>query len=114
MLGGPENPPQPRLSCVEENSGDLLFTAIRTAKATWRDAWPKVRAREYPLSAIDFDKLFRSTIEYLDLGSQRVLARYDLNHWILACLPGNRVALYCETEDGDVYVQISQVRLVRR
>ena len=112
-IGTPDRPPQPRLSCIAEDTEGNIWVAIRVAKATWRDAWPSIRRPEYPISQIAFEKMFRTTIEVLNWRSRRVIARLDLDEWVFDCLPDRRFAAYHVDGEGISYVQMLWLDILR-
>ena len=112
-LGGRNKPPQPRVSCFAEDTNRYLWVAVRLPKITWREGWPKVTGNEVPVSAMAFNKMFRTTVEVLNPRSRRVVARFDMEDWILDCLPDRRFAMSVRAADGSFHVKIVQFDLLR-
>ena len=58
-----------------------------------------------------FEKLYSTTIELIDPVEARVLARRTIDQWVIAALPGRRIATYVVDRDGIPRVEISQIEL---
>lgn len=112
-LGGRNRPPQPRVSCIAEDNEGFLWVAVRMPKATWREGWPAMSGIEVPLAAMAFDKMFRTTLEVLNPRSRNVVARFELEDWILDCLPDRRFAINATEADGIFRVKIAWFELDR-
>jgi hypothetical protein len=98
---------------VQEDRGGLLWVFVLVAAPTWREAWPPEAAkrREVPAEKMAYGKLFRTTVEVIDPKAARVIARRMLNRWVIAVLPGGRVASYVEDSAGYPRVAIDAVSL---
>jgi hypothetical protein len=75
-------------------------------KATWREGWPAMSGAEYSLSAMAFEKMFRTTLEVLNPRARKVVARFELEDWILDCLPDRRFAVNETESDGTSRVKV--------
>lgn len=112
-LGTPNRPPQPRVSCIAEDKEGYLWVAVRMPKATWREGWPAISAAEYSLSAMAFEKMFRTNLEVLNPRARKVVARFELEDWILDCLPDRRFAINQTEFDGTSRVKVAWFSLDR-
>lgn len=70
-----------------------------------------MKAGEYPLSAIAFEKMFQTTLEVLNPRSRKVVARFELTDWILDCLPDRRFAINTTDSDGVFQVRVAMFEL---
>ncbi|MGQ0539160.1 MAG: hypothetical protein ACT4R6_09465, partial [Gemmatimonadaceae bacterium] len=113
LLGTPRSPPEPAITAVSEDAEGLIWTFVRVAAPTWRSAWPSA-AGEFEYRQIAMEKLFRTMVEVLDLGSKRVVARQMLSDWVIAALPDRRTAVYAVNDAGVPRIDILQLTLLGR
>jgi hypothetical protein len=109
-IGTPTIPPPPATSGVIE-AQDTLWTVLRLPADTWRSGWPNAAQREYAAREIAYERMFTSAIEVLDLGRGRVVARLFSKQWIVAILPGPRVAAYAVDDEGEPVITVSVLQL---
>lgn len=104
---------QPGIQDVVEDAQGRLWVIVHMPRPNWEDALPVLPpgVRELPVEAIEFDKLYRTTVEVLLPDEKRVLARTDLDVWIVSALPGNRAAIYGTTDLGYPFVRIVRLNL---
>jgi hypothetical protein len=112
-IGNPTTPPPPAISAIAEDSDGLLWVCVRVAAPTWREGWPSGKGAEFLYNKMSFDKMFQTTIEVIDPQARRVLARTTVPHWIVAALPGRRLAGYATDAEGEPHVEIFDVMLMR-
>ena len=112
-IGNPNSPPPPTISAIGANQ-DHVWVFASVAAEHWRDAWSKIPrdAREVT-GGIQFDKLFRTRIEVIDVKTRRVVVTGALESLTLASLPHNRVASYTVDSDGIAWVDILRVTIRR-
>jgi hypothetical protein len=112
-VGNPTTPPPSAISAIAEDPEGVLWVCVRVAAPTWREAWPTGKGAEFLYNKMSFDKMFQTTIEVIDPQARRVLARTTVPHWIVAALPGRRLAGYAVDAEGEPHVEIFDVALVR-
>jgi hypothetical protein len=105
--GTRDTPPSPRFTAVAEDTSGRLWSFLSVAAPTWREGWPKDRG-ETRVVAFSMEKMYRTVIEVLDPKENRVIARLQLNDWIIAVLPDNRAVVYTVNADG-----FPRLRIVR-
>lgn len=112
-LGTPTSPPPPAIQAVHADDDGRLWVFVAVAAPRWHEAWPgNVRARrEVRAQDMAFEKLYSTTIELIDPVEARVLARRTIDQWVIAALPGRRIATYVVDRDGIPRVEISQIEL---
>ena len=59
-----------------------------------------------------YERLYRTMVEVIDPTEGRVIARRTIDQWVIAALPGRRIAAYTADRDGIPQVEISQFELV--
>lgn len=111
-IGGPTRPPEPVISAVTSDSTGLVWVFVSVPAPTWRDGWPTQSGRgEFAVRNIDFSKIYRTTVEVIDLTRGRVVARKELDAYVLGALPGLRAATYTVDAAGIPRVGVVQLEL---
>lgn len=61
---------------------------MRVPSPNWRDAWARAdpTAREIPQRQVDWEKLYPTAVEVIDLATQRVIARTVIEEYIVDVL----------------------------
>ncbi len=109
---GPNAPPPPAIGGTWIDESGRLWVATRVPAPTWKSAWAGVQmAREIKTSSIAFELLYDTVLEVIDLSSARVLARKQLDGWILDVLPGGRLVKYNVDITGEPRVGLIDVQL---
>ncbi|MDQ8165246.1 MAG: hypothetical protein P3A28_05750 [Gemmatimonadota bacterium] len=100
-LGSPTRPPDSFLMGIERDANGLLWVFLRTPKETWKEGWPAMRPGQMEVSsrAIDYGKLYATTIEIIDPDAGRVVARQVIDRLIISAMPGRRVAFFSRDAD---------------
>lgn len=114
-VGGPQQAPTPIVSGILIDSTGLIWTFISRPAETWRQAWPKVGPGlvEIPVSAVAFEKLYKTTIEVIDPKQRRVVARLLTNTLIIEALPNQRAVAYTVDANGNRQVSVISLSLDR-
>ncbi|HEX6051172.1 MAG TPA: 6-bladed beta-propeller [Gemmatimonadaceae bacterium] len=112
-LGTPTSPPPPAIQAIHADGDGRLWVFVAVAAPTWREAWPGSASARGEVRAQDmaFEKLYRTTIELIDPVAARVVARRTIDQWVIAALPGHRIAAYTVDRDGIPRVEISRIEL---
>lgn len=105
-FGNPSTPPPPAISAIDEDEIDRVWVFVRIAAPTWRDVWPNAARQEYSVNRMALEKLFHTTIEVIDPGAQRVIARATVPYWIVSALPGMRAAAYSVDREGVPHIEV--------
>lgn len=114
-IGGPTRPPEPAISAIAEDDDGLLWIFVRIPSSTWRDAWPRTSERaELDYRSLAYEKLFRTMVEVLDPRAARIVARHEMNAWVVSALPGRRAAVYTTDADDIPRIQIIGLQLSGR
>jgi hypothetical protein len=106
-IGTRDTPPGPRFGDLAEDAQGWLWTFVSVAAPTWWDAWPRDQG-ELRVVAFNREKMYRTTIEVIDPKAGRVIARRQLDDWIISTLPGDRAVIYMVNDDG-----FPRLRIVR-
>ncbi len=106
-FGNRDTPPPNSVNAIADFGDGRLWVFINTAASTWREGWPKGEG-ELRASAFSFEKMVRTLVEVIDPASGRVLARRQLDEWIVATLPGHKAVIYMVGADD-----IPRLRVVR-
>jgi hypothetical protein len=114
--GTPHTPPGSFIQTMYESDG-RLWAVVRVPSPTWREAWrdfpEDMRARrEAPTRAIALEKLWRTTIEAIDLKAGRVLQRVTLEEQMSSFLPGGVAVIRAESQAGAPRLRIARLELV--
>jgi hypothetical protein len=115
-FGSAQEPPDPGISAILEDSTGLLWVFAKVPASTWRGAWPSGAhpGRGIPVQQIAHEKLFRTVIEVIDPRRRRVVARQTIPEYIVAALPGPRAAAYVVSGDGTPRIEILRLELRSR
>ena len=106
-LGSRDAPPGPTFTALHEDNAGRLWTFIAVAAPTWREGWPRGEG-ELRIAAFNLDKMYRTIIEVIDPAAGRVIARQQLDEWIVGVLPDGR-AIVNFVDQNDV----NRVRIVK-
>ena len=106
-MGTRDTPPPPRFTAVAEDGAGRLWTFVAVAAPTWREGWPKDEG-EFRVAAFSMEKMYRTMVEVLDLKAGQVIARRQLDYWIIGTLPEDRAVVYTVSADG-----FPRLRIVR-
>ena len=109
-LGKPDEPPPNSVQAIAEDAQGRLWVFISVAAPTWREGSPK-SAGEMRLSAFAREKMHRTVVEVIDAKAGRVIARRQLDEWIIAALSGGRAAVYTVDANDIPRLRIVQVGL---
>jgi len=114
--GRPGTPPTPMTASISEDEAGLVWLFIHTPAPTWNDAWPDNAARQREIRSRDvaWNSLYRTYVEVMDPVRARVVARQQVDGYILHTLPGGRAAFYRVDDDGIPRVQIVSLSLSGR
>ena len=113
-LGTSTSPPPPAIQAIDVDDNGRIWVFVAVAADTWREAWPgRARARrEVRAQDMAYEKLYRTMVEVIDPTEGRVITRRTIDQWVIAALPGRRIAAYTVDRDGIPQVEISQIELV--
>ena len=106
-LGLPDQAPPNGVQGIAEDRNGRVWVFTRVAAPTWREGWPKGTG-DMRISAFSQEKMFRTVVEVLDPKAGRVIARRQLDEWIIAALPEGRAVVYAVDADD-----IPRLRVVR-
>lgn len=114
-LGGPDAPPSAAISALDVDAEGLIWLYVRIPSPHWRDAWANANfgAREIPLRAIEWGRLFSTRVEVIDPMRGEVLAKTDIPGHVISALGDGRVALMVTSKLGGDEVRIDRVSLRR-
>ncbi|MCC6318779.1 MAG: hypothetical protein IT361_13945 [Gemmatimonadaceae bacterium] len=115
-LGTPRTAPSPAVSAMHEDDDGLLWVFLRVPAPDWPDAWPRAahEGGEVDYRQLDLSRLFDSIIEVIDPRSGALMASERVAEWVIASLPGGRIAAVEVDADGATRVRVSRVGLRRR
>jgi hypothetical protein len=107
---------RPSVAAIREDSSGLLWVAINVARPGWREGLPKLAPGVIEVSSrsISYERIYHTVIEVIDPRAGTVLARKQLNEWIVTLLPDGRVASYNVDIDGIPIISISRITLQGR
>jgi hypothetical protein len=113
--GGLTSPPSPRVTDIRASAGGSLWVFVAVAAPTWREGVPRLEPgqREVSVDAFANEKLYDTMVEVIDPVAGRLIVSTRLDRYIVSSLPGGRAAIYDTTNDGEPYVQIVQMGIVR-
>jgi hypothetical protein len=120
LRGGPQHPADPRISGISVDSAGLIWVFTLVAADDYKQHWPKTTApgggvTERSASTLpDFNKLYQTRIEVLDLRSARVVARATIRAAIISALPNAQAAAYAVTNSGIPQVTILSFSVARQ
>lgn len=114
-------PPPPEIQALQQDAKGLVWVFVSVAAPSWRDGYPSSRPpapvrRGMPEAgpgAFQYEKLYRTTVEVLDPVAGRVVARRTLDNWIVGTMGDGLAAIYDTTKDGEPFVHIVRLMLVR-
>ena len=114
-LGNLTTPPPPAMAGIQEDSDGLLWIFVRVPARNWREGWSQVPAgaREVPARLILLEKLFDTMIEVVDPTAGVVVARRQLNQYLVD-LPGSGQAAFYEEQNDQPIVRVMSLSLRRR
>jgi hypothetical protein len=94
-LGSPTTPPAAAVSGLRADSTGLLWAFISVPSEIWPSAWPARRPglAEVSSSSIAYERLYRTSIEVIDVRSKRVVTRAFTDAWVLAALSATRAVV---------------------
>ena len=111
---GPAKAPLPGISGTWIDGSGMLWVTTQVAAPGWASAWNDTpRFGEIKVSSIAMERLYNSVLELLDPVGARVVARLELNGWIIAVLPGGRLVKYSVDVTGEPRVSIIDAKLSR-
>ncbi len=112
---GPNSPPPPAISGTWVDASGLLWVATSVPAPGWKSAWSgmALTGGEIKVSSIAVELLYDTVLEVIDPVKARVVARAQLNGWILDVLPGTRLVKYSVDITGEPRVGIIDAKLVR-
>lgn len=104
---------RPVVQDVQEDRSGRLWIFLNMPLPDWEEALPVAPGSptEFPVEAIAFERMYVSRVEVLDPTTGRLVARTDLDSWIVSSFPRNRAAIYGTTELGVPFVRIVQLSL---
>ncbi|MGQ0765028.1 MAG: 6-bladed beta-propeller [Gemmatimonadota bacterium] len=109
-------PPPPHIAAIHEDSAGLIWVFVRVAARTWREAWPGVpeSVREVPGRLIQSDKLYATTVEVINPGTRRVVARKTFDRYVISALSDRRAAFYEVDDAGMARIVVGRLLLSGR
>jgi hypothetical protein len=115
-FGSARSAAAPQTRAIAEDASGLLWVFVNVARPEWRDGMPKAGpgTHEVSMRQISFDKMYRTNIEVIDPRTARIVARREMEDFVIAALPNGRAAVYSVDEQGTPRVSIVQVALIGR
>lgn len=112
-LGSPSVIPPPSLAAVSTMNDSVALVFIKLPSPTWRNAWARIgQGRgDVSIKQIDFDMLYNTRVEALDLKHNTVLARADFPGMPISAIGANLIAMYQTGVDGVARLNIVRVGL---
>jgi hypothetical protein len=114
-LGDLTTPPPPAMAGIQEDRDGLLWIFVRVPARNWREGWSRVPAGAKEVLARDvlLEKLFDTMIEVVDPTAGVVVARRQLNQYLVD-LPGAGQAAFYEEQNDQPVVRVMSLSLRRR
>lgn len=113
FMGNATRPPKPTGAGISAD-GNVLWTFTHVPDpANWKRGWPQVAAGGESREGPDLAQLYDTIVEAIDVVSRRVVARTRFPEYVLNTLPGGRVVMLHQDDDGNARLQIFTLRLRR-
>ena len=119
-MGSPTMPPSPRIRTMYQDADGLLWVFITVASPRWREYWPPAPPRgrggelgERASSVEATERLYVTRVEVLDPAAGRVVARTDLDFWVIDAAAGQQLAIYRVDANDEPLVTIADFALRR-
>lgn len=91
-IGSATEAPSPAIAGLDFSKDSLLWVYTHVPAPNWRSAW---RA-----GTVEYERLYRTRVEVIDLARGRVVARGDLNGMVVSVLGNGRIALLSPGQPG--------------
>jgi hypothetical protein len=115
-LGNPTTPPDAVIAGIERDPDGLLWVFLHSPAPTWKEGWPVMRPgqREVSGRSIQYEKIYRTTIEVIDPRAGRVVARQEFDRYLMNSLPGHRGAFFSRGIDDAAKTTVVEFALTGR
>ena len=114
-IGTPKLAPPSAVTAVWSDREARTWVATRSASRTWSTAWSGISpfARDAAAHAIEWDRLFESHIEAIDVRGHRVISSLTVPGWIIGMFNGPRIVRYMLDANGEVALVVDRITLKR-
>lgn len=109
------SPPRPMTVDIWSDSGHVLWTMVRVPSSSWRSPARERVGREQPMPPFHVvDSNTDTIIEAIETKSGRLIASQRFSQFFFAQSEGGLLYSLRETDDGDLRVEVWQLRLSRQ